>query len=391
MRDNAEMKAEPLPVVFITGQLGLGGSEQQLYYLLSGLDRCLFEPTVITLGPAPNEPWVAPIEALDIPVIRVPRAFGRGYRLARIAAILRHAKATLVHSWSFHANVYAAVAGRIAGVPVRLGSMRESYTGLSQNALWRWSGLRGLDGLVTNSTTNAEYLRTGGVCPIPVFLVSNGVRVPRELEKVHCEQLKAELGFSSTDRLIGTIARLDTNKNHSMLIKAFHRLSSGWPNARLVIIGKGPMRDQLIKEVSVLGLAGRVLLTGALPDAARYLPAFDVCCLTSRTEGTPNLLMEASAAGVPVVATRSGGSSEVIADGITGFLVPLEDDAIFASRVEFLLAKPEYARRMGACGREKVSGEFSVSAMVTSMSRVYSDQIAAKQRWSAPVGLGAGD
>jgi glycosyltransferase involved in cell wall biosynthesis len=215
--------------------------------------------------------------------------------------------------------------------------------------------------------------------------------VPREAEKDHCEQLKSELGFSATHRLIGTIARLDTNKNHSMLIKAFHRLSAAWPNARLVIIGKGPTRDQLMEEVLTLGLVGRVLLTGALPDAARYIPAFDVCCLTSRTEGTPNLLMEASAAGVPVVATRSGGSSEVIADGSTGFLVPLEDDTIFASRVEMLLANPEYAKRMGLSGREKVLDEFSVSAMVSSMTRVYSEQIAAKQQWSAQVRLGAGD
>jgi len=158
-----------------------------------------------------------------------------------------------------------------------------------------------------------------------------------------------------------------------------------------VIIGKGPTREQLTHEITSLGLVGRVVLTGALPDAARYLPAFEVCCLTSRTEGTPNLLMEASASGVPVVSTRCGGSGEVITDGVTGFLVPLEDDAALASRIERLLACPEQARRMGAEGQQKVLREFSVAAMVSKMTRIYSDQMASKVRWSPRFRFGTGD
>ncbi len=378
-------EATPVSLAFIVGQLGLGGAEQQLYYLLSGLDRQRFAPTVITLGAAAGEHWEAPIAALDVPLVRASREFGRPGRLLRIAAVLRGARAALVHAWSFHANVYAAMGGRMAGVPIRFGSLRESYAGLPENALGWWSGLRGLDGLVTNSSTNAESLRATNSCSVPVHVVPNGVHVPEPASDSERERLKVELGFSATDRVIGTVARLDANKNLSMLLRAFHRLPPRL-SVRLAIIGSGPTRDQLLNEVATLGLTGRVSLTGALPNAARYLPAFEVCCLTSRTEGTPNLLMEASAAAVPVVATDCGGSGEVVTHGATGFLVRSEDDADFAVQLERLLSDPAEATRMGQAGRQKVLSEFSIPAMVDRMTAVYSRQLAIKTG-SAPAAL----
>jgi hypothetical protein len=116
-------------LAIIAGQLGLGGAEQQLYYLLSGLDRTRFRPLVISLGVHATEYWEGPITELEVPICHVSRSLGRPVRTLKIAHLLWTADATIVHAWAFHANLYAAVAGRLAGVPVRLGSMRESYTG----------------------------------------------------------------------------------------------------------------------------------------------------------------------------------------------------------------------------------------------------------------------
>src|SRR5215510_6084045 len=101
----------PFGLAFIIGQLGLGGAEQQLYHLLSGLDRSRFRPVVITLGPTPHEYWEQPIARLDIPVRHVPRSIGRALRVFRIAAILHLQKIQMVHGWVFHANPYSALAG----------------------------------------------------------------------------------------------------------------------------------------------------------------------------------------------------------------------------------------------------------------------------------------
>src|SRR5688572_26245082 len=115
---------------FIAGQLGLGGAEQQLYYLLAGMDRSRFRPVVISLGPTPHEYWEERIVRLNIPVSHVPRKLGRTVRAVRIAGILRAENVQIVHAWVFHANPYSALAGRIGRVPIRLGSMQEAYNGL---------------------------------------------------------------------------------------------------------------------------------------------------------------------------------------------------------------------------------------------------------------------
>ena len=228
-------------VAFIVGQLGLGGAEQQLYHFLSGLDSSRFCPLVITLGPRPDEYWRDPIAELGIPVQHVPRQFSRVFRTIRIAAILRAERIQIVHSWSFHTNPYAALAGRLAGVPLRLGSMRENYSLLTER-LVRRLGYVGLDALTTNSRSAALQVKEFGLTSAPVRFISNGVHTPETVNQADRLRLKRELGFSGTEILIGNIARLDGNKNHAMLLRAFASLTEKWPDLRLAIIGDGPLK-----------------------------------------------------------------------------------------------------------------------------------------------------
>jgi glycosyltransferase involved in cell wall biosynthesis len=154
---------------------------------------------------------------------------------------------------------------------------------------------------------------------------------------------------------------------------------------RLVIIGDGPLIPELASDASTLGVASKIRLPGAMPEAARYLPAFDVCCLTSHTEGMPNLVMEASAAGVPVVATTCCRKSGVIEPGITGLLVDSDDDDGMVAHVHGLLTRPEDGRRMGHAGRARMRREFSIEAMVERMTRVYQDALTKKLLLKRPL------
>lgn len=369
---------QPLGIAFLIGQLGIGGAEQQLYYLLSGLDRARFQPLVISFGRVPGEYWEDPIRRLGIEVECLPLSLGRWRRTLRVAQLLRRNRILVAHSWTFHTNPYVAVAGRLAGVPLRLGSMREHRLGVSLPSAVRPFAIRGLDGLVTNSAMTAEHLRATRPAGVPVSLVANAVVLREKATDIVRSRLRSDLGVSAEHLVIGTIGRLDANKNHTMLLRAAVPLSERHPTLRLILIGDGPLRSELLAQAGALGLASRVILPGVLPSAARFLDAMDICCLTSHTEGMPNVIMEASAAGLPVVSTLCGGSAELIQDGVTGFLISPGDQEALSARLASLLADPRLRHRMGEAGRAKMRNEFSVTTMVAGMTRVFEAALTAK-------------
>jgi glycosyltransferase involved in cell wall biosynthesis len=368
----------PYGLAFIVGQLVLGGAEQQLHHLLSGLDRSRFRLIVISLGARPDEYWAQPIKSLDIPLWHMARSLGRAGRAMHIASLLRSEKIQIVHGWDLHTNPYAAIAGRLAGIPLRLGSMRLHYEGIPVNKFVRWMGYRGLDFLITNSAIAADQVCTFRLTRAPVRVIPNGVHIPQQVSQAERSRLKSELGFSYAHLLIGSIGRMDSNKNHAMLLQVFAALTEKWPALRLVIIGDGPLKSQLAAMAEQLGVAQKVCLPGSIPLAARYLPAMEVCCLTSHTEGMPNVVMEAAAVGLPVVSTTCGGSVELIEHGVTGFLVSPNDAAEMSKYLDLLLANSEEYRRISHAAREKMCREFSVKAMVTRMTQVYEEAFAAR-------------
>jgi glycosyltransferase involved in cell wall biosynthesis len=365
-------------LAFIVGQLIPGGAEQQLYHLLSGLDCSRFRPIVISLGSRSDEYWAQPIQSLGIPLWHMTRALGRAGRILHIASLLRSENIQIVHGWDLHTNPYAAVAGRLVGIPLRLGSMRLNYEVLADHKFVRWIGYRGLDFLVANSAIAADQVRQLRLTRAPVRVVPNGVHIPQQVSQAERSRLKSELGFADAHLLIGSIGRMDSNKNHAMLLHMFAALTEKWPALRLVIIGDGPLKSPLAAMAEQLGIAQKICLPGSIPLAARYLQAIEVFCLTSHTEGMPNVVMEAAAAGVPVISTTCGGSVELIESGVTGFLVSPNDVATMAKHVDLLLANAEQRCSIGLAGRKKMCRAFSVQAMVTRMTQVYEEALAAR-------------
>jgi len=364
---------DPRRIVFIAGQLVLGGAEQQLYHLLAGLDRSRFEPVVITLGTSQHEYWEEPIQHLKIPLCRVPRNTGRLERTFRIAAQLRRMRPHIVHSWVFHTNAYAAVAGSMAHTSLRVGSMRESYTGLPNDRFLRWIGFRGLDALVTNASQTAIGLERLGLTRTKVKVVPNGATIPDPVSAIQRKDLKKELGFEESDLVVGTIGRLDSNKNHQMLMRSFAKLATDWPMLRLLIIGDGPLKNDLQSMAERMGVSSKVKLAGRIPGAARFLSAMEICCLTSHTEGMPNLVMEAGAAGVPVIATRCGDVADLVDDSVSGFLVDIDDDTRMKDHINFMLSNPDSRMQMGQMGRKKIRDEYSLGAMISRMTTLYDE------------------
>jgi glycosyltransferase involved in cell wall biosynthesis len=182
-------------------------------------------------------------------------------------------------------------------------------------------------------------------------VVRNGIRVDDVIQAGPDTRPRARelLGLAPDAFVVGTVGRLNWAKDHPFLIEAFALALERLPQARLVIVGEGPTRTDLETRIAALGLGDRILLTGDRSDVVHLLPAFDVFVLSSRTEGYSIALLEASAAGLPIIATAVGGNAEIVQQGISGRIVPYADRVLLAQAIE-LMARNETARL--AMGRE---------------------------------------
>jgi glycosyltransferase involved in cell wall biosynthesis len=178
------------------------------------------------------------------------------------------------------------------------------------------------------------------------------------------------LGLSNDSFVIGTVGRLDPVKNLRVMLQAHCALLERYPDARAVIVGDGPERPALESAAAELGIAHAVTFAGYRSDVRMLMPAFDVYLNTSTYEGVSLTILEAMAAGVPVVATPAGGNPEVVVDNETGFLVPPRPRAI-ADVLARLAGAPRHRRILGDAGRWRVMRHFSIARMVNEYASLY--------------------
>jgi glycosyltransferase involved in cell wall biosynthesis len=356
-------------VVIVAGQLGLGGAEQQLFFLLNGLPRDEFEPMVVSFGNGGSDHWRGPIEGLGIPV----HSWGRKSRAARVAALtglVVRSGTHIVHAWELFTGPYAAVSGAM-GRARAVGSLRQTFPWQDIGRWTRRLGRFGLDMCVVNSAREARSLRGTELEGVRCEVVRNGVLCQEVLSEAERARRRASLELPPDSVVLMTAGRLDGNKNPLLLVEAFGRIRPEFPRAELVFLGDGPLRGELARRAGALGIPDAVRLPGSIPGAAELLAAADVVALTSFSEGMPNVLMEASAAGVPVVGTDVGGVREVVADGVSGFVVDPDDADALADRLRVLFRDEGLRTSMGRAGRDRMAADFSVGRMVDGFAGLY--------------------
>jgi glycosyltransferase involved in cell wall biosynthesis len=359
-----------LKVAYLVGQLGLGGAEQQLYNLLTHLDRNQVNPLVINFGAGQNEYWVSHLRQLNIQVWNLPKLFGRFYRLFAVCQIIRREKVVLIHSWGFHLIPYGWIAKKISGARVHIASLRFDPEIVKNNRLFRLISLLPLDGIIANSESAFRKAHSS-MFRSPIFFVPNGVFVPQPTSEEVRRQLRQEFGFQTEDLLIGAIGRIDSNKNHSMLLRASVKLAHTWPQMKILIIGDGPLKTDLLALAKHLGIQDKLFLLGMLPQASKFFPALDIVCMTSKREGMPNVVMEAQSAGVPVISTYCGGAQELIEYGVTGFLVEKDDLNGMSDFIEQLLKDKNQRLKMGVAGHHKMLKEYNIEVMTEKIINIY--------------------
>ncbi len=301
---------------------------------------------------------------------------------ASFTELLREFRPEIVHvhagiGWEGHSLARAA---RRAGVPAVIRTEHLPYTlrALKQPLLERayTSGALVVDRIICVSESGRTTFRMSGIDSRRYVTIHNGI-VPSPSERSRME-VRRRLGIGNEPVLI-TVARLTAQKCHPVLLHALPRVLRQHPDVQLLLIGQGPLQAMLQQLVDELGIGAHVRLLGQRNDVPDLLAASDAFCLPSYFEGHPLVLMEAMAAGLPVVAARSLGITEVVSNGETGLLVPFDDSVSLAAALNRVLCDRRLASQLGARGRLAVCERFRADTMAEKVLAVYRDALASSR------------
>ncbi|HEY1220153.1 MAG: glycosyltransferase family 4 protein [Bryobacteraceae bacterium] len=257
------------------------------------------------------------------------------------------------------------------------------------NQLDRWS-LRAASRVLTVSRPFRQELIRRGVSPARIDIVHNAVEPGwgRTASAQALAELRARWGIDPARKVILVVGRLSREKDHLGLLRAFSRVAlardgEGDANAHLLIVGEGPERARIEAAVRALGLREAVTLTGHVPSAEPYYGIADLVVLSSLTEGSPNALLEAMAAGVPVVATAVGGIPEIVADRESALLVAPRNPQALSQAIRELLADQPLARSLAARASELILTRHTPEARRERLVEIYTAALASQQRYSS--------
>lgn len=339
----------PLRLCLILGQLDRGGSEGQALALASGLAGRGHDVRLFSFrdgarrGETPTP-------------CRVPAFPFAGLGLAACARWLRGSRPEAVYTFGARGHSWGRLAARIAGVRHLLVGYRQQRDYWLDPLTLGWN-----DAIVCNARAVAAHVaRRYPRLTERVRVIPNGVDAERfsRTEAVNLAALGLRRPF------IAQTARLHANKDHETALRALDIVRRAHASIQLALVGDGPLCQALQRRARSLGLGERVRFLGSRPDVAPILAAAAVGWLSSRREGSPNAVLEYMAAGLPVVATRAGGTEESLREGRDGFLCAIGDAEAMAERTLRLLEDEGLRARFGAAGRQRAAGELSLATMV---------------------------
>ncbi|MFU8830607.1 MAG: glycosyltransferase family 4 protein [Wenzhouxiangella sp.] len=355
-----------------------GGSERFLAYLLAGLDPDGFSLDVIQLDEADKAVGRQPLPIsgrnLRLEYRPVRAIYGvSAWRVWReLRARVRRGDYDLIQSQHEKSDLFCAL---LPTGPLRISNRRD--TGFQKGLLLRLLFLllnHRFDLVIAPAQAILTRLsRREGVNPARTRCLPNGVDCEHFLPWSGGERIaqRKAHGLPPEQFLFGCAARMVPIKRHRDLIDAFAGVARAHPKAGLILIGRGPLEGELRDQVARHNLTDRVVFHGEEPDMASLLPLLDAFVLASSTEGLSNAILEAMACGLPTIATAVGGNTELVAAGLTGFLVPPQAPEQMALAMAELLDRAELGSSMGRHARSRAVEHFSLPAMITRYTSFY--------------------
>ena len=347
------MNRPPIRLTYLITDLNVGGVPLHLYRLAQSLPADRFAVRVISLADGGEVGTM--LRRAGVPVTSCgARNAADARALVRLWCLLREDRPDVLHAMLFHANLAARIVGPLAGLPIRrilceiqTVEIDRRYHLIVDNLTCRLCRCE-----IGNSPSVIAHLRRRAHLPASRLYGAWGAVDAAAFDRADPID-RASLGLPADEPMIVWTGRLDPVKGFEEMLAAFARVTARRP-ARLVLAGEGHYRSKVEALIRDLGLSGRVLLLGSRSDVPRLLEAADLFLFCSRTEGLPNALLEALAAGLPIVATDVPGNRDLIDTGRTGILVPVGEPEAIARAVLSLLDHPAEAGALGQRGRDCV-------------------------------------
>lgn len=383
-------RSDQIRVVEVMASGAGGGAQVHVQNLVERLDGSRFDAEVVSLS---DGPAVRRLRSAGIPTVLIDER-DDSRAVAALVALLRDGPPQIVHNHMYRAEV---IGTRAALALAELGAPRPYVVGTVHSSRVRSAADRELvrrltpsmDRLIAVSRAIERKLAAEGRVGPPVELIYNGVDLERYAYQEACCTLPEEYGFPEGSPIVGVVARLEPEKGHETLLRAWPLVLGSVPHARLLIIGEGSQRgslESLAEELDLLGEAcsgdrcvgtrrarpgAKVFFTGLRDDVPAVTAALDVAVLPSYREAQGLAILEAMALRRPVVATAVGGVPEMIEDGRTGLLVPPRDPEALAGAICRLLLDHPLADTLARAGHDLVRSRFSVEHMVSAVSEIY--------------------
>ena len=364
--------AQQTPIAVVMTSFDAGGTERQMIELARRLDRRQWDVHLACLNPRGS--WqaraaeAAPVTAFPISGFGRPDTCRQALAFARWCT--RH-DIQIVHTVDFYSNVFALPAAAFARVPVRIGSRRGQNMDRSpaQLAMQRAAYLCAHI-VVANSRASAARLARERVRTASVRIIPNGLDLTAF----------PPAGPRPSRRHVLTVANLRPEKGYDVLVEAAALVLKRFPDAQFHCVGGGPERSRIERRIVERGVAHAFSLPGPQDDIAARLSAADIFVLPSRTESMPNALLEAMAAGLPVVASAVGGIPEVVDDGRTGLLYDANDPRLLAEHLCALMNDAALADALGDRARRETHARYSIDTMVSAFASLYLRELQGRGR-----------
>ncbi|MDD4267544.1 MAG: glycosyltransferase [Pirellulaceae bacterium] len=364
----------PIRLALCITDLDVGGAERCLEELVIGVDRRRFSPVVYCLAPRPQNDEAscgAPVERAGIAVhyLGARHLWSLPRVIRDLSERLRRQNPQVIQTFLFHANIVGRLAARRAGVPCVVSGVRVA----EHRARWhlwveRWT--RNLvDRHVCVSRAVADFTaRNTGIDNNRLVVIPNGIDVDR-LRAVKAASL-AEYGIAAGRRAVTFVGRLDPQKGLSWLLDTAVEWLPRLASHDLLLVGHGRQRAALERQAVRLGIGGRVRFAGWRPNVAEILAASDLLVLPSRWEGMPNVVLQAMALGLPVLATDVEGTRELLGPAAAQ-TVAYGDTPTFVNRLVTLIEDRRSGAELGLENRQRAASEFSLGAMIAAYQRLW--------------------
>jgi len=362
-------KHAPIPIGMVMTSFEPGGTERQMIELVRRLDRARWTVHVACFHARGG--WFGRIAEAAASVAEFPLTSFRDPDAAReLWAFVRWCRAcrlAVVHTTELYSNIFGMPGAALARVPVRVANRRELNPDKSpaQLALQR-AGYALAHKIVANSQAAADRLRLERVPDRKIAVIPNGLAAAQRTDRPRGNR---------PPRRIVMVANLRPEKGHDVLIDAAPDILARFPDAAFEIVGGGPERKALVARAASRGVLDAFSFLGHRDDVPARLAEADIFVLPSRSEAFPNAVLEAMAAGLPVVASAVGGILEILDDGRTGLLTPPDDPQALADRAMALMADRPLADSLGGAARAEATSRYSFERMVGSFDALYASEL----------------